>query len=94
MVDVLSYSNNWEADEYFVNGNKIRNLMEVEFNGVNYPVHSRIISIPYNDMGHVYHGTSSHYFINQTVLGVDIEIDLNTIVSRSSKIIATQYSLA
>jgi hypothetical protein len=78
----LSYKNNWEADEYYVDGQRILDLRVVEIGGVKYNVTSKVINVPYNDMGHVYHGVSKHFFIEEDVFGVTMKFDLNKLVGK------------
>jgi hypothetical protein len=80
----LSYTNSWEADEYRVGGKLVKTLKRVRIGTKEYPVTTREVSIPYNDMGHTYHGTSDHYFIKETVFGIVMEFDLNTLIRRKA----------
>jgi hypothetical protein len=43
-------------------------------------------------MGHQYNGVSHHFFVKVNVLGVDMNIDLNTIVPKV-EVIPVEYSL-
>ena len=90
----LTYRNNWEADEYYVDGKRITSLEEVEENGVTYPVTTRRVSVPYNDMGHTYSGTSDHYFIEVSNLSTIMLLDLNRIVPKNPNIKATKFTFA
>lgn len=90
----LSYCNNWETDEYYVGKKKVSSLNEIEFKDVKYNVISEDVTVPYNDMGHTYHATSKHYFIEQNVLGVAMKIDLRKIVPKNSKIKATKFTVS
>lgn len=78
----LQYQNNWESDEYFYTGGRIKNLWSVEINGIQYPIITKKVSIPYNDMGHQYNATSDHYFIEESLFGIMHKIDLNTLVNK------------
>ncbi len=78
----LKYSNQWESDIYTVNDKRVTKLKEVVINGKWYKVTSRIVSVPYSDMGRPGAGTSTHYFVKEKVFGITIEFDLNTIVNR------------
>lgn len=80
----LEYTNNWYADQYSINGHRVTKLTRVRIGEKQYDVETRQVSIPYNDMGHEYHGTSDHYFIKETVFGIRMEFDLNHIVSKRS----------
>jgi hypothetical protein len=80
----LTYRNNWGADEYFINGKRVKSLKKVRIGTKEYKVETREISIPYNDMGHTYHGTSDHYFVEETVFGIKKKFDLNELVSRKA----------
>lgn len=82
-MNKLTYKNNWEADQYFVNGEQIRELFLVEYNGEKYAVDKARVSIPYNDMGHTYYGVSDHFYITVDVMGTLQKIDLNRIVNKS-----------
>ena len=92
-MDKLTYRNQWEADEYYVGEKRIHILDEIEYNGVTYPVTTVRMSVPYNDMGHTYHGVSNHFFVDIEVLGVRIKMDLNKIVPKNPKIKATKFVL-
>lgn len=78
----LSYKNNWEADQYFVDKNPVSDITKVRIKGVDYKVTSAVVSVPYNDMGHTYSGTSKHYFIRTKVFGIWQEFDLNELVDK------------
>lgn len=78
----LTYSNSWESDTYIVDGKPVKNLTMVVIGGDCYPVESRRVSVPYNDMGHNYSATSTHYFVKTTVFGTIMEFDLNTIIRK------------
>lgn len=79
---ILKYKNNWESDEYYLNGVRVDNISAVEINGKRYGVTRRIVAKSYSDHGHRYEANSWHYFIKETVLGTAMEIDLNTIVNK------------
>lgn len=89
----LTYKNNWEYDEYYVDGKRVKELIRVSFEGKEYDVHSRRVSVSYSDLGHTYSSTSTHFFIKERILGAEVEIDLNRIVPRNSKITPTIYTL-
>ena len=76
----LDYQNNWESDSYYVDGKMIEKLKKVSIDGKEYDVTGRTVEVPYNDMGHTYTAISTHYFITETVFGMDHEFDLNTVV--------------
>ena len=78
----LTCRNNWMMDEYSVGGDRIATLDSVCVNDITYKVTARIVSIPYNDMGHTYNGTSTHYFVKEWVFGVPKEFDLNALVDK------------
>lgn len=88
---LLEYRNNWEAYEFYIvdqahNGKKlgsklITDLRKVRIHFKLYDVTSHEVSVPYNDMGHTYHGTSKHYFIKEEVFGTKIEFDLGELMS-------------
>lgn len=80
---VLKYKNNWESDEYYLNGERVDNIEFVEIDGKRYDVVSRMVSISYNDHGHSYQARSRHYYIKEKVFGTVMEIDLNTIVNKT-----------
>ena len=80
----LKYKNNWEADEYYINGKRIKALKRVRIIDKEYPVKTHQVSVPYNDMGHEYNGISDHYFVTETVFGIKKEFDLNEIVGKQS----------
>ena len=88
----LVYRNNWEFDEYSVDGNVISGLSQVEIGGKKYKVEAQSVSVPYNDMGNTYTATSNHYFIKETVFGIKMRFDLNRII-RKKTIIATQFKV-
>ena len=87
---LLDYRNDWEADTFSVvdqthDGKKlgskvIRDLRKVRVHFKLYEVTSREVSVPYNDMGHTYYGTSKHYFIEETVFGTKIKFDLGKLM--------------
>ena len=79
---ILKYKNNWESDEYYLNGVRVDNISAVEINGKRYDVVNRMVSITYSDHGHSYQARSRHFYIKEVVLGTAMEIDLNTIVNK------------
>lgn len=87
---VLAYTNNWQADEYTIDGSPVIDLKKVRVDGEEFEVTKREVSVQYNDMGHVYNGTSMHYFVTVTpngptgkpMKGLATSIDLNTIVNK------------
>ena len=88
----LTYQNNWESDSYFVGKDKIQTLDVVKIKDEEHDVITLKVSVPYNDMGHQYNGVSHHFFVKVNVLGVDMNIDLNTIVPKV-EVIPVEYSL-
>jgi len=86
----LEYRNNWESDEYQVDGKRVLNLTTVSINDVFYPVTSRMVSVAYNDMGHTYTAKSKHFFVVSKDLGV--EVDLNRIVGKTV-VMAVNYEV-
>jgi hypothetical protein len=80
----LKYENQWEADIYSFNGKPLLSLREVEINGRVYPVKSRNVAVPYSEMGVKRIATSLHYFVTENVFGIDLEFDLNTIITRTN----------
>jgi len=82
LEDQLEYRNNWEADEYYVDGQLIEDMKYVFIDDAKYEVKSRRVSVPYHDMGHEYSGVSKHYFLRREVFGIDMEFDLNRIVDK------------
>jgi len=80
---VLKYKNNWESDEYYLNGKRVDNIEFVEIDGKRYDVVNRMVSITYSDHGHSYQARSRHYYIKEKVFGTVMEIDLNTIVNKT-----------
>jgi len=87
----LEYSNNWESDEYWVDGKRIRGLQQVEIDGVKYTVNTRRVGVRYYDMGHDYTAHSDHYFITEKVFGIKTEFDLNELV-RKKRILAIKFT--
>lgn len=75
----LVYKNNWEADEYYVGNRRLKTLSKVRIAGRDYTVKSRIVSVPYHDMGHMYNAQSTHYFVKEKVFGKMVEFDLNSV---------------
>ena len=82
-MNVLTYKNNWESDEYYVDGRKISNLVKIKFDDKIINVHSNEVTVRYMDMGHSSSSTSIHYFVTCKILGTEIEIDLNQIVPKT-----------
>lgn len=76
----LHYSNNWENDIYTIGKKRVDTLDVVEINGVEYDVTARKVTVPYDDMGHTYTSTSTHYFVTAKVFGIPKEFDLNTLM--------------
>jgi len=93
-MNKLTYRNNWASDEYFVDGKRISDLTEIEYLGQWYRVKSRRVSVPYSDMGNIHTATSTHFFIEHTILGVTQELDLNRIVPKNKSITAIEFVLA
>lgn len=89
----LKYQNNWEADIYTIDGKNVKTLTEVEIDGLTYAVSSRRVSVPYNDMGHEYYGTSVHYFAEVMLGDNPVDVDLNSIIQKKGvRVIATKYT--
>ena len=82
MMNILTYRNNWENDEYYVDGKRISNLKSVKINEKEYTVAREKVSKSYNDMGHNYTSTSWHYFVAEEVFGTMIVFDLNKVVGK------------
>lgn len=95
----FEYKNNWEADEYFIDGTKVTDITEIEIGGERYDVIAREVSVPYNDMGHIYEGRSKHFFI-QVPIGRArthlVTVDLNTLmrIRKALEITPIRYRLA
>lgn len=88
----LEYKNSWEYDFYSVGGVPVKNIKEIVIDGNPYRVHSRDVTVPYNDMGHQHTATSKHYFVREKVFGINMEFDLNEII-RKKKVFVTDYKL-
>jgi hypothetical protein len=91
MKNRLTYNNCWAADNYFVNKKRILTLKKVCINGTEYPVSNRSVSVRYTDMGHEGYGTSTHYFVPETVFGIKKEFDLNSLVEKV-KVYAVEFT--
>lgn len=92
-MDKLTYTNNWEADIYVYQKKPIIRLEEVLINNKLYAVRTQVISIPYEDMGHTYYGTSNHYFVTTKCFdSVEIELDLSRVVNKCV-VIPTKYKV-
>jgi hypothetical protein len=96
--NILTYRNNWENDEYYVDGGQISSLKEVKIGRNKYKVRTRSEGADVSDMGQQYRTFSDHYFITvKTELGITIDIDLNTIAPgygsrrQTTQIIATKF---
>jgi hypothetical protein len=89
----LSYKNNWEADQYFVDKKLVSDITKVRIKGVEYTVTSAEEGVPYNDMGHTYTGWSKHYYIRTKVFGIWQEFDLNKLVDKVP-VSVLKYTLA
>lgn len=89
----VEYINNWERDVYITPSKlEFTNIKEVLIFGKLYKVKSRPVSVSYDDMGHRYTATSTHYFVEERVFGKNFEFDLNT-VAPIVKVVATKYKL-
>jgi hypothetical protein len=73
----LTYKNNWESDEYYVNGEQVFDIKSVEINGRVLPVRKSKVSVTYSDHGHLYDAISDHFFIYTEADGIEFERDLN-----------------
>lgn len=80
------------SNHYYIGKREVADLQEVEIRGKRYPVTARSKCNTYYDHGHTYTGCSCHYYVKTTVLGLQQEIDLNTIVPRTL-VIATKFEL-
>lgn len=78
----LTYRNNWEADEYYVDGKRVTKLTSVRINDLIYPVTSKTVSVPYSDHGTTYSGVSTHYFVEACMFGIPRLVDLNEYVNK------------
>lgn len=92
MTAKLEYTNNWEHDEYWINGKRVKSLSLVYINGEELPVVSKKITVAYTDMGHRYSSTSTHFFVEVEAFGLKHLIDLNKIVDRAT-VYAIVYSI-
>lgn len=88
----LTYSNNWEADIYKVEGKEIRTLKSVKIGSKTYKVTAHEVSAPYMDMGHRYVAVSKHYFVQEKVFGMNMTFDLNEIIKKKA-IYAVEYTV-
>ena len=88
MKNVLVYDNQWEYDNYYVltgsGKEKIVTLTIVSINGKEYAVTSRMVRVPYRDMGHQYEANSLHYFVKESVFGIEKTFDLNEIIKHTT----------
>lgn len=91
-MKLLTYKNNWENDEYYVDGKRVEDLKSVQVDGKIYPVVARRVGVPYNDMGHTYTSMSTHYYITEQVFGTDRQFDLNTLTK--VRVYAIDFTLA
>jgi hypothetical protein len=96
---ILSYQNQWEADEYRVNGRRVATLTKIHIRdkkgtkGKSFMVRAARVSVPYDDMGHEYYGTSTHFFIDLPVVGrKSVEVDLNRLMHKGLDIEALVWT--
>ena len=82
MKNKLTYNNDWEYDRYFIGKKELNTLTKVRIADKEYDVTPREVSVPYNDMGHNYEATSVHYFVKESVFGMEQTFDLNSLVSK------------
>lgn len=66
-MKILKYTNDWEHDVYTVGGERVTRLETVEIDEVQYPVISKIRSVQYDDMGHVYTATERETLVQNIV---------------------------
>lgn len=88
----LTYRNDWESDVYQIDGKYVKDISEIEIDGEKYTVVGRQLTIPYNDMGHEYFATSTHYFVKipfSAGLRGSIEVELKTL--NLNKVAPTKY---
>jgi len=88
----LTYKNNWENDEYYVEGKPVVELKTVSIRGKVYKVTSKDVYVPVQDMGHTYNTRSTHYFIEEAVFGRKRKFDLNEIVP-NQPVFAVSYKV-
>lgn len=90
--NLLSYKDSWYVYTFYVDGKEISQLKEVEIAGMKYKVYSRQVSISYSDHGHIYDGTSRHYFINTFIGDAEIEVSLTDILdTRQEPVYALKF---
>jgi len=89
----LEYENNWELDIYRVGGVRVTDLKKVRINKIDYPVHSRDVSVEYYEHWHSGRSTSKHYFVEERGFCIFMEFDLNRIIW-SKPINVFKYKLA
>lgn len=90
-MKLLKYSNSWEYDIYTIEDKPVTDLKKVSINGTEYDVTSAQVGVSYNDMGHNYVSTSTHYYVEALVFGKELmRFDLNRV---KSKIYAIDYTL-
>jgi len=87
----LQYQNNWQFDEYFVDGRRIDSLEKVRIGKQDYPVVAKSVRVTYEDMGAEYISTSTHFFVQKKVFGILMDFDLNLIVPKV-EVSALQYA--
>lgn len=86
----LTYRNNWEYDEYYIDGVRVTSLTLVKIDDVDYTVTASIVTEQYMDMGRLVRASSVHYFVTTLVFGSNRKFDLNEII-RDKTIYAIEY---
>jgi hypothetical protein len=89
----LTYKNDWEYRIYFVDGEEINALREVEIAGEKHQVFSWNGTEMVYDMGHKYTCTSLRHFINISFAGKKLPMALETILDKRIAVTATKFVL-
>lgn len=89
----LSYENQWESHIYRIEKEQIKKMAAVKIGGKRYKIDGRLVTVPYNDMGHEYTATSMQFFALMPVAGVTLPIALNELIERKVKIEPLDYEV-
>lgn len=82
MKSAITYINNWEQDEYYLDGVRLTVLTAVLINEKAYSVIQKNEGRSYSDWGRSYSTVSKSFFVEAPVFGIILPINLNRLVGK------------
>lgn len=82
MKGALTYRNNWEQDEYYLDDVRITDLTLVSIDDKEYNVIQKNEGRSFSDWGQTYLTTSKSFFVETPVFGITLPINLNRLIGK------------